>query len=134
MPYELVWYSEPRVILERFSDYVTLDDLTELSPSVELMLKQAPLDTPIHTLIDLTSVRIFPTNLVRIRENLSKTETRRGWIILIVPKGNALLHFIGAYAAQIRSIENRFRVVYTYDDAISILKAFEPTLNLPIPL
>ncbi len=131
MTIQLTWLHEPYVLLERFYDRVTLHDISEMKAAVDRILSHTASHSThrIHAIIDVTEVTDYPANLARLKAIITPSSVERGWLILIVPEGNLLLHFVSAFAAQLR-MPTKFRAFYSYAEALDFLNTQEPALML----
>lgn len=129
MAIQLGWYLEHRVVYERYYHHVTIEELTRMSQQSHGLHHRA--DVPLHTLIDLSDVKSFPTNLSRVQAAFTQpSEVERGWLVVIIPEGNVLLQFVAAYAAQIRAANARYRMFRSLGTAIDFLNMHDPYLKL----
>ncbi|MFN8530645.1 MAG: hypothetical protein U0670_18730 [Anaerolineae bacterium] len=129
MAIQLGWYLEDRVLYERYYHHVTIEELTRMSHQSHSLHHRAA--APMHTLIDLSDVKSFPTNLSRVQAAITlPTAIERGWMVVIIPEGNVLLQFVAAYAAQIRATNARYRMFRSLSTAVDFLNVTDPQLNL----
>jgi hypothetical protein len=124
MPIEVSWLIPQRVVYERFSGEITLDDIRQNSELVgPLMAEGIPL---IHTIIDVTEVTSHP-GLNEIRNSTPmETYDNEGWRILV--GGNAIARFIGSVILQL--MQRRFRAYPTMEEAIQFLAEIDDSLDL----
>ncbi len=134
MGIQFTWLNEPHVLLEQFTGRVTLNDLRHAATEVDHLLRQRSAlaqSQPLHTVVDVTQVTDFPANLARIKAIMPPPTHARGWLILIVPEGNLLLHFVSAFALQLRSSPHQFRAFYSRSHALDFLTAHARLEGVP---
>ncbi len=134
MGIQFTWLNEPHILLEQFTGRVTLSDLRHAATEIDRLLHQRAAfakPQPLHTLVDVTQVTDFPANLARIKAVLPPPAHERGWLILVVPEGNLLLHFVSAFALQLRSSPHQFRAFYSRSHALDFLTAHSLLEGVP---
>jgi hypothetical protein len=124
MPVEVSWLIPQRVIYERFSGEVTLDDIRRNSELVAPMMAEGiPL---IHTIIDVAAVTSHP-GLNEIRNSTPMdTYDNEGWRILV--GANAVARFVGSIILQL--MKRRFRAYPTLEEALQFLENQDDSLDL----
>src|SRR5258707_15767491 len=126
MPYILSWYLENRILLNRVSGVVAIDDFREVH---QFNLEQLKVGTaPIHIIIDTTRVEQFDLSLVEFQQVLGRpTEPTMGWLVLV---GNdTMARFLAAITTQF--LKTQGRMFSTMGEALAFLQAVD--LSLPQP-
>jgi hypothetical protein len=124
MPVEVSWLIPQRIVYERFSGEVTVEDIRHNSDLVAPMMAEGvPL---IHTIIDVSEITGHP-GLNEIRNSTPmETYDGEGWRILV--GANAVARFIGSIILQI--MQRRFRAFQTMEEALQFLEDQDETLDL----
>jgi hypothetical protein len=118
MAVEITWLQTERVVLSRFGETVTTEDIRNTSLAVDALINQG---VGVHGITDLSNVKSFPANLTKIQNALSVPPSQRGWMVMVIPEGNPLLQFVGSYAGHLRAIDGRFRTFRTFAAAVEFL-------------
>lgn len=123
MAYELNWMVENRVIYERLSGNITLDEIREVG---KLVSEHVAVGTPlVHLVADLTEVGKFPMNLREINNMFENPHRERfGWMIGIT--NNQLVRFFGTMIPQLQGA--RMRMFTSVDEALRFLQSVDETL------
>jgi hypothetical protein len=120
MPYQLSWAVPKRVIWQRLYGEVTLEEVVESLPRYLEMLEDG--GDYVHTLVDLTLVRKYPSNIPQITKTLDfRLLDRQGWVVMIQSM-NPLIKFIASATAQILLKNARIRILPDLATAIEFLQ------------
>jgi hypothetical protein len=124
MPVEVSWLVPQRIVYERFTGEVTVQDIRQNSELVApLMAEGIPL---IHTIIDVSDITAHPgINDIRNSTSMEIYEGE-GWRILV--GANAVARFVGSIILQI--MQRRFRAFSTMDEALQFLDDQDDSLDL----
>lgn len=123
MPYEVRWYQESRVVLQRIYGEVDADDLVAVADATAVLLNEGM--PPVHIIADLSQLRRCPTSITKVRASLHYLDNPAlGWTMLVT--GNVLVHFMAdiiGQATKLRVSQRR-----TLDEAAACLDAQDATL------
>jgi hypothetical protein len=126
MPYEIFWHTDRRIIQERFYGQVTLEEIREITNRYMTLIVDGVM--PVHTLVDVSSVTRYPSNLNNLRELFDPdNDPGVGWI-LICGANNPLLRFLSSILTQILLRKLRMRLFYSIQEALEFLCEQDPTL------
>lgn len=128
MAYSVGWYIDKRVTYQRLYGHVTLEDVRDINAeSIDISRNGIPL---VHSVIDITGVQKFPTNLAAIREIMSiQTDGDAvGWV-LIVGADNPVIRFIASVITQLVMEKIHFRLMDSMDAALEFLQEHDATLK-----
>ena len=132
MPCELKWYLQDRVLLQRLSGVVTLEDVKASNAQLKTFLASGV--APTHVIVDLSGVERFPTSLSTIKEFVQPVPNQDilGWVLIFGAK-NALLRFLASMVTQLAGENVRMRMLDTLPQAIDFIRKQDETLvNLPV--
>lgn len=132
MPCELKWYLQDRVLLQRLSGVVTLEDVKVSNAQLKTFLASGV--APTHVIVDLSGVERFPTSLSTIKEFVQPVPNQDilGWVLIFGAK-NALLRFLASMVTQLAGENVRMRMLDTLPEAIDFIRKQDETLvNLPV--
>jgi hypothetical protein len=130
MPYEVSWYVENRVVLNRiWGEY----DLEQMRAGNEVILAwMHPAAAPVHLLVDVREIGHFPRNFRPMLQEIERfrNEANMGWGIMLTT--NSLLHFFGVLASNVT--RSSFRAASNYEEVNVILGRVDPVLAPLLPL
>lgn len=132
MAVELSWVHPSHVLLIRYADHVTMDELREMMAQAAEVLISNEKDTPIHTIADLSKIKSIPSNLAQLGAMMDIFKQLHGLVVMVVPEKNVLMRFMASYASKMSSKNARMFTAFSFEEAISILNERVP--ELPIVL
>jgi hypothetical protein len=125
VPIEITWYVEKRVLYQRFTGVVTLEDFViSLKESRARLATGIPL---VHTLVDTLTLEKYPPLRQLTRHMTPETGDNTGWTIIMV--NNPLMRFAGSVLSQIGG--SSFTMTGSLAEALAFLRARDGTLDLP---
>lgn len=128
MSVQTKWLIADRVIETTFSGDITVEDLYANDENILPMIQAG--QKPIHIICDVTRVDRFPTQIVPIKKSAESylRHNKMGWFILI-GLDNKVLRFLGQVIANASGVQ--MRQTATLEEAFTILRKVDPTLNIP---
>jgi len=124
MPCSFEWYVQGRVIVEKFFGDVVVADLVRLNAEVTTLIAQEGV-TPVHTIVDLTSVEKYPTKLNEVFSTIQKrVPEKEGWVLIVTE--NPILRFFASMVLQFARLP--MRTFKTIPEAVGFLSENDQTL------
>lgn len=127
MPYDVGWYIEGRVIHDRLSGTVSIEDAEGTGQIIVEYLNEGT--RPVHLIVDMTTASGFaPTVNVRRIHDIVTRQMRSeslGWTLLV--SENKLARFLASTVSQLARIS--MQTFSTLDDAVAFLREYDPTLT-----
>lgn len=130
MPYEVSWYVENRVVLNRIWGEYNLDEMRAGNDVILAWMREAA--APVHLLVDVRELQHFPRNFRPMLQEIERfrTEPKMGWGVMLTT--NSLLHFFGVLASNVT--RSSFRAATSYEEANAILGRVDPKLAPLLPV
>jgi hypothetical protein len=129
MPYQVGWLVENRVIEEKFSGNVSIDDIAGAAREGNLLTTSAP--GKVHLLVDVSAVETFPIDLRLIQATMQPhSQTGKFSWVIVYGTRNPMLRFVAQVSAQFSMVQICFRVVDQREHALQILRDLDPSLNI----
>ncbi|GAB1421930.1 hypothetical protein MASR2M15_21310 [Anaerolineales bacterium] len=123
MAYEIDWIIPDKVTRQHISGEIKLEDLPASFKEHAALLANYPYE--IHTIIDLSDLTHYPTNLLKISQALNvKSPDNLGWMVFIGTSGT--VRFLVKAVSQI--IQYRVRNADSIAEAIQFLKEQDTSL------
>jgi hypothetical protein len=131
MPYKISWYVENRVILNKMSGRMSVEEVEAMVLEVVAYLKVAAqhTDQPVQAIFDQSELEKMPSlpQLVSASEPIRK-QTNRQWMILITKD-----RMTKAVTSILNNVfRSPMKTVPTFDEAINVLKQIDPSLMAEI--
>ncbi|PJF39728.1 MAG: hypothetical protein CUN54_07910 [Phototrophicales bacterium] len=124
MTLHISWHTPNRIVLERFSGDVTYDDIRQADRGGRELIGAG--DAPVHILVDLRDVARFPTNILKISQQVEhRNHPDLGWAVIISNHG--MIQFIVRLVTEFAG--NRIRMFTTMDEALDFLLAMDDGLT-----
>ncbi len=128
MAFEIQYFPEQMLIFMRVHGDVSLEEYARISPDYWTVLERA--ETLTDVLVDLRSMRRFPTSIKQLRQASSDVSSPKvGWVILITGD-KPILKFIATIMLQVQTRNGRMRVFDTLEGAIRFLKDMQPNARV----
>jgi hypothetical protein len=130
MPYEIRWYVENRVVLNRIWGEYSLDEMRAGNEVILAWMRAAP--TRVHLLVDVREIGHFPNNFRPMLQEIERfrNEPKMGWGVMLTT--NKLLHFFGVLASNVT--RGSFRAATNYQEANAILSRVDPAVAPLLPV
>ena len=127
MLYECHWYIDQRVLYQKVSGTVSVQDLAALQadgdPKMENGIRF------VHVIVDATDVTHFPINLGDLNRVMHRsTSDNRGWTVIIA--SNRMLQVITSTLVQLAGM--RVRIFSTLDAGLAFIKQQDSSIVLPV--
>jgi len=127
MLYQCHWYIDQRVLYQKVSGTVTVQDLVAIQadgdPKIENGIRL------VHVIVDATDVTHFPLNLSDLNRVMHRpTSDNRGWTVIIA--SNRMLQVITSTLVQLAGM--RVRIFSTLDAGLTFIKQQDSTIVLPV--
>ncbi len=127
MLYECHWYIDQRVLYQKVSGTVSVQDLAALQadgdPKIENGIRF------VHVIVDATDVTHFPINLGDLNRVMHRsTSDNRGWTVIIA--SNRMLQVITSTLVQLAGM--RVRIFSTLDAGLAFIKQQDSSIVLPV--
>ena len=127
MLYECHWYIDQRVLYQKVSGTVSVQDLAALQadgdPKIENGIRF------VHVIVDATDVTNFPISLSELNRVMHRsTSDNRGWTVIIA--ANRMLQVITSTLVQLAGM--RVRIFSTLDAGLAFIKQQDSSIVLPV--
>ncbi|GAB5492585.1 MAG: hypothetical protein Phog2KO_28000 [Phototrophicaceae bacterium] len=126
MPYTRHWLLEERVIFLQFDEEITLDDISSVTETHEKWLRFSETTNMIHYILDLRLVKIYPRNILQIKESLRTKMARTDWVLFVTD--DFFLSHLGDVFGKL--FNYRFKQCASVRDAYRLLQNND---EIPIP-
>lgn len=126
MPYTVDWMVEGRVVLDRLSGEVTMDDIAQTSERITDLMRQGK-PPMVHLIVELTAVEKLPMgiHIGKINQYMMHTkEPNLGWSLVVTK--SIFLRFLASVATQVA--RGRYRAFDTFEEAVAFLADVDATL------
>ena len=126
MPFEQSWLVQNAVILVKYEDDVTIDEVTESVEELVWRMNTTQRQL-VHMVMDMTALGTHPTNLSELN-NIAKmllSHERVGWLLMLGNQ-NSLTKFLVEMIAQMSKI--RFRGFVDWEETREFLQGMDSTL------
>jgi hypothetical protein len=119
MACEVSWYRENQIVLIRFFDQCTVDDIVESNRLGSQYVAAAT--GIIHMLVDVTDVTSFPVNVFELGNAVKNRDTQKlGWLVLVI-KQSGLLQFAASTVLRWFAERNRWAIANSLDEALIVI-------------
>ncbi|MBC7813177.1 MAG: hypothetical protein H7175_18610 [Burkholderiales bacterium] len=128
MPAEITWQQQGRVVYQRYSGILTLDELRQGSILVAQHINAGT--PPVHVITDARELKKYPASLEQIKNSLSQANRGAlGWTVLI--STNYIQRFIATTTSRLARAQ--FQAVSSLDEALLFLNNVDASLQLGSP-
>ena len=129
MPFETSWYVADRVVYEKFSGFVSLDEINEVVRLGETFQQQAG-DQALHFIADITELKSVPLNIVQLRNIQLKPPPKKGMTVIVASPNYSVNNVATFFGKLMRTVFGwRFKMFRTIDEAYTHLQEVDPTLR-----
>jgi hypothetical protein len=119
MACEVSWYRENQIVLIRFFDQCTVDDIVESNRLGSQYVAAAT--GIIHMIVDVTDVTSFPVNVFELGNAVKNRDTQKlGWLVLVI-KQSGLLQFAASTVLRWFAERNRWAIANSLDEALIVI-------------
>ena len=127
MLYECHWYIDQRVLYQKVSGTVSVQDLAALQADGDPKIQNGI--RFVHVIVDATDVTHFPINLGDLNRVMHRsTSDNRGWTVIIA--SNRMLQVITSTLVQLAGM--RVRIFSTLDAGLAFIKQQDSSIVLPV--
>jgi hypothetical protein len=129
MPYNVSWYVENRVVLNRVWGEYTLEEMRTGNEIILPWMNASSM--PVHLVVDVREIGHFPRNFRPMLQEIERFRSvaNMGWGVMLT--NNSLLHFFGVLAANVT--RSSFRAASSYEEVNAILGRVDPALASLLP-
>ena len=111
------WIVPGRVLASHFSGDLKLDEVSASNNEAQEWIANEGV-APVHTIVDLSGVKRYPTNLKDVRDIVRVDHPEMaGWSVIV--SGNTIIRFISSTVTQL--MRQKVRVYDNMDDAYTFL-------------
>jgi hypothetical protein len=126
------WYIAERVVYEKFTGHVTVDEVRELLQKGEKFQEEAG-DKALHYIADITELQSLPLNIVKLRNIELKRPAQRGMTVVVSSPNysvNSVATFFGKLMRTVFGL--RFKMLPSLEAAYAHLQELDASLK-PVP-
>jgi len=129
MPFTTSWYVTDRVIYEKFTGFVSFEEIAEVVRLGEEYQEKAGKNA-LHFIADITELQSLPLNIVQLRNIQLKPPPKKGMTVVVSSPNHRVNHVVTFFAKLMRTIFGlRYKMFPSIEEAYAYLQEVDSTLR-----
>ncbi|MFW5691318.1 MAG: hypothetical protein ACOCXZ_02345 [Chloroflexota bacterium] len=128
MPHTIDWLQTGRVIHLTLYGETTLPEMETLGREFRRMMESGI--SPVHTVVDISGVERYPRDMRQLQTLLQTARHGSAGMLLVAGANSPMMRTVTTIISQLVFQRGRFRMVESLDEALSLLMAHEPGLEI----